>query len=135
VQVINRIGWDGALKAPDANELGWKDTVRINPLEDIVVALQPVSQTLPFPLPDSVRPLDVTMPVGMVSPAMSGINPADGNAIPGTTLPNGATPGSGPGVPNAPINFGQEYAWPYPRSRRERHDAAHHLPGGTTCSN
>lgn len=100
VQVINRIGWDGAVKPPDANELGWKDTVRMNPLEDIVVALQPVSQQLPFPLPDSIRSLDVTMPDNMVSPAISGIDPATGNAIPG-----------GLGTTNARVNFGQEYVW------------------------
>ena len=35
VQVINRVGWDGAVKPPDPNELGWKETVRMNPLEDI----------------------------------------------------------------------------------------------------
>src|SRR6202007_1537855 len=97
VQVVNRIGWDGAVKPPDANELGWKDTVRMNPLEDIVVALQPVSQTLPFPLPDSIRSLDVTMMDGMVSPAISGIDPATGNAIVG-----------GAGTPNAKGDFGQE---------------------------
>ncbi len=27
VQIINRVGWDGAIKPPDDNELGWKDTV------------------------------------------------------------------------------------------------------------
>jgi FtsP/CotA-like multicopper oxidase with cupredoxin domain len=100
VQVINRVGWDGAVKPPDANELGWKDTVRMNPLEDIVVALQPVSQTLPFPLPDSIRSMDPTMPDGVVDPAISGIDPATGNAIPG-----------GLGTTNAKINFGQEYVW------------------------
>ena len=60
VQVVNRIGWDGVVKPPDQNELSWKDTVRMNPLEDIVVALQPLGQNVPFPLPDSIRPLDVT---------------------------------------------------------------------------
>jgi FtsP/CotA-like multicopper oxidase with cupredoxin domain len=100
VQVINRIGWDGAVKPPDANELGWKDTVRMNPLEDIVVALQPVSQQIPFPLPDSIRSLDVTMADNMISPAISGIDPATGNAIP-----------SGLGTTNAKVNFGWEYVW------------------------
>ncbi len=100
VQVINRIGWDGAVKPPDANELGWKDTVRMNPLEDIVVALQPVSQQLPFPLPDSIRSLDPTMPDGVVDPIISGIDPATGNAIPGAS-----------GRINAKVNFGWEYVW------------------------
>ena len=40
VQVINRVGWDGAIRPPDPNELGWKETVRMNPLEDIIVALR-----------------------------------------------------------------------------------------------
>ncbi len=40
VQVINRIGWDGSLRPPDENELGWKETVRMNPLEDIVFAMK-----------------------------------------------------------------------------------------------
>ena len=38
VQVINRVGWDGAIRPPDPNELGWKETVRMNPLEDAIVA-------------------------------------------------------------------------------------------------
>ena len=32
VQLLNRVGWDGFIYLPDANELGWKDTVRISPL-------------------------------------------------------------------------------------------------------
>ena len=52
------------IKPPDANELGWKDTVRMNPLEDAIVALRPIAPSLPFQVPDSIRPLDVTMPLG-----------------------------------------------------------------------
>src|SRR5262249_22222382 len=37
VQVINRVGWDGMVKPPDPNELGWKETVRMNPLEDVII--------------------------------------------------------------------------------------------------
>jgi FtsP/CotA-like multicopper oxidase with cupredoxin domain len=95
VQVINRIGWDGAVKAPDANELGWKDTVRMNPLEDIVVALQPFRQQLPWPVRDSIRLADVTMPAGMTDPMMSGIDP-NNQAV--STV-------------NQILNFGQEYVW------------------------
>ena len=49
VQVINRVGWDGSVRPIDANEAGWKDTVRMNPLEDIVVALQPITPTVAVP--------------------------------------------------------------------------------------
>ncbi len=34
IELINRVGWDGAVRPPDPNELGWKDTVRMSPLED-----------------------------------------------------------------------------------------------------
>ena len=42
VQVLNRVTWDNIIIPPDANELGWKDTVRISPLEDTIVALRPI---------------------------------------------------------------------------------------------
>jgi FtsP/CotA-like multicopper oxidase with cupredoxin domain len=64
VQVINRVGWDGAIKPPDPNEVAWKDTLRMNPLEDIIVALRPVQPNVPWQLPDSVRSMDVTRPIG-----------------------------------------------------------------------
>jgi FtsP/CotA-like multicopper oxidase with cupredoxin domain len=93
VQVINRVGWDGAIRPPDPNELGWKETVRMNPLEDCIVAMRPVAPTLPFKVPDSVRPLDPTMPV---NDPITVTNPADGNAIT---------------IPNALTDFGWEYVW------------------------
>lgn len=64
VQLINKVGWDGAIRPADPNELGWKESVRMNPLEDTIVALRPVAPTLPFKIGDSVRPLDPTMPLG-----------------------------------------------------------------------
>ncbi|GAB3221008.1 hypothetical protein GCM10027452_41440 [Micromonospora halotolerans] len=64
VQLVNRVGWDGTVRPPDANELGWKDTVRVNPREDVIVALRPVPPTLPFKIGDSVRLLDPTRPAG-----------------------------------------------------------------------
>ena len=47
VQLINRVGWDGFISTPDDNELGWKDTVRVSPLEDTIVALRPVAPRMP----------------------------------------------------------------------------------------
>ena len=63
VQMLNRVGWDGAIRLPDPNELGWKDTVRMNPLEDTIVALRPIQPPTPFVLPNSVRPLNPTQPL------------------------------------------------------------------------
>jgi FtsP/CotA-like multicopper oxidase with cupredoxin domain len=101
VQVINRVGWDGAVKPPDENELGWKDTVRMNPLEDVVVALRAMKQVVVNPtdldvsnLPNSVRPLDVTQPLG-TSAQFTGIDPNNQPAV----------------VENDLTNFGWEYVW------------------------
>jgi hypothetical protein len=94
VQLINRVGWDGMIKPPDANELGWKETIKMNPLEDIIVALHPTAPTLPFVVPDSIRPLDPTMPLGSTA-GFTGIDP----------LGNSVT------VSNILVNFGWEYVW------------------------
>ena len=95
VQLINRVGWDGAIRVPDATELGWKETVRISPLEDTIVALRPVSPKHPFGLPDSIRPLNPAKPLGSVED-FSGLDPYTGTAV--TTV-------------NTLYNFGWEYVW------------------------
>jgi FtsP/CotA-like multicopper oxidase with cupredoxin domain len=95
VQLVNRVGWDGAIRPPDANELGWKETVRMNPLEDAIVALRPVAPTLPFKIGDSIRPLDPTKPLGTTSQFL-GRDPLTGNPVT---------------VVNRVVNFGWEYVW------------------------
>ena len=94
VQVVNRMGWDGTVRPPDANELGWKDTVRMNPLEDIVVALQPIKPILPWPIPDSIRLMDVTAPG--TSTQFTGVDPFGNTPAP---------------TANELTNFGWEYVW------------------------
>ena len=32
VQMLNRVAWDGIIRPTDPNELGWKDTVRMQPV-------------------------------------------------------------------------------------------------------
>ena len=96
VQLINRVAWDGILIPPDANELGWKETVRTNPLEHTIVALRPAVPELPFKVPNSTRPIDPTMPVGeiLAGPPGGFVDPA-GNPVT---------------VTNHLVNFGWEYA-------------------------
>ncbi|HET9551543.1 MAG TPA: choice-of-anchor D domain-containing protein, partial [Anaeromyxobacteraceae bacterium] len=94
VQVVNRVGWDGQIRPPDANELGWKESVRMHPLEIIYVALLPVRQKLPWPIPDQIRPLDVTRPLGTTA-QFTGV---DTQNRPVT-------------VSNDLTNFGWEYVW------------------------
>ena len=66
LQVINRVDWTGVIKPPSADELGWKETVRTNPFEDIILALRPtaIDMQLPFTIPNSMRLLDPTVPLG-----------------------------------------------------------------------
>ncbi len=95
VQLLNRVTWDNIVAPPDPTELGWKDTVRVSPLEDTIVALRPLVPQLPFELPNSVRPLNPALPIG----ATLGFNSMDPQGIP--TNP----------VVNQLVNFGWEYVW------------------------
>ena len=104
VQVINRVGWDGFIRAPDPTELGWKETVRVSPLEDTIVALRPVAVTVPFPVPDQVRAIEPTIPLGehLSIPPGGFWFSQSGNPI----IINGVE-----GIPNHLVNFGWEYVW------------------------
>lgn len=101
-QLINRVAWDGALIAPDPNELGWKETFRVNPLEHTIIALRPnipTSSQVPFEVPNSVRLIDTTMPEGaeLIPPPPNGwFNPL-GEPV-GQLL-------------NHYVNFGWEYVY------------------------
>jgi FtsP/CotA-like multicopper oxidase with cupredoxin domain len=93
VQLVNRVGWDGAIRPPDANEMGWKDSVRMNPLEDAIVAMRPATPELPFKIGESIRSIDPTMPANH---PMSAFDPTTGQVV--TSF-------------NAPQNMGWEYVW------------------------
>ncbi len=105
VQVINRVAWDNMIMPPDPNELGWKETVRVNPLEDIIIALRPYAPDLPFDVPDSIRPIDPAMPLGAQLP------------YPPPTVDEWFEPGGEPVITggvegvlyNTMVNFGWEY--------------------------
>jgi len=94
VQLINRVGWDGAIRPPDPNELGWKETVRMNPLEDAIVTFKSVLPTVPFTVPLSSRLLDPTQAPG----STMNFWPQDANGNPVTTV-------------NQVENYGWEYVW------------------------
>jgi hypothetical protein len=96
VQVINRVGWDGTIKPPHANEYGWKETVVMSPLEDILVAVRAKKPVLAgFGLPFSQRLRDPSQPGG-VPMGFTQINAATGMP----TL-----------ITNQVDNFGWEYVW------------------------
>ena len=105
VQVLNRVTWDNIIIPPDPTELGWKETVRVSPLEDTIVAMRPVIPTLPFDFPNSVR---------LLSPMM-----ADGAAIDLSSVKDGLGLGISAFAPNGEpidvynhyVNFGAEYVY------------------------
>ena len=88
VQVINRVAIDGTLLPPDPNELGWKETVRMNPGQDVILAVRAIVPTLPWKLGDSVRLLEPSMKLGDTY-----------------TDANGVT------VTNTMQDYGWEYVW------------------------
>ncbi len=103
VQVVNRVTWDNIIIPPEPTELGWKDTVRVSPLEDTIVALRPIVPVLPFAVPDSKRPLNPMMPIGArgdlnTAGLEAGFNNTDTNGAPMTTA-----------IVNDVVNFGWEY--------------------------
>ena len=106
VQLVNRVGWDGMIKPPDANELGWKETIRMNPLEDVIVAMRPKKPSVPFSVPNSTRLLDPTMEE--MPNAWSTLNPLTGAGIVINNVPFSNDPAANPPFP---INLGWEYVW------------------------
>ena len=96
VQVLNRVTWDNIIIPNDPEENGWKDTVRMSPLEDTIVVLRPVIPQVPFEVPNSVRPLNPMMPANSEE-AFFNTDP-QGNPL--------TTP-----IENRTINFGWEYVW------------------------
>jgi FtsP/CotA-like multicopper oxidase with cupredoxin domain len=95
VQIINRVGWDGTVKAPRDYEFGWKETVVMNPLEDIIVAVRAKHPLVPFGQPQSKRLMDPSEPEGSTL-GFTQIDPYTNNPLT---------------VSNAVVNFDNEYVW------------------------
>jgi len=98
VQLINRVAWDNNIRPPDPNELGWKETLRVNPLQDTIVALRPIVPDVPFDLPNSIRPIDPTKPLGVPLKVQGQIGAFDTSGQPITLV-------------NHLVNFGWEHVW------------------------
>ena len=112
VQVINRVGWDGSIRPPAANEVGWKETLRMNPLEDVYVAVKAVHPVTPFGVPASHRVLDPSQTVGSTT-YFTNIDPMTGAAPTSQTmLVNGINTAVATGTySNQLTDFDNEYVW------------------------
>ncbi|RIV40793.1 hypothetical protein [Micromonospora radicis] len=95
VQVVGRVARDGTIRAPHPGESGWKQIVRVDPAEDVILALRPEAPPLPFKIGDSVRLLDPARPAG-VRIGSTPVSPLDGRPA---------------AVTNQLVNQGWEYRW------------------------
>ncbi len=103
VQLVNRVDWANVNLGVRPEELGWKDTVKFNQLEDLIVAVKSKQPPLPFGVPYSIRPLEPSAPVGSTE-GITQINVTDPN--------NPQIPiGQPMTVLNDLTNFGWEYVW------------------------
>ena len=102
VQLVNRVGWDGQILFPEPNELGWKDTVKISPLMDTIVAVRPRAPALPFGITNSLRPLNPSIPLD----STMGFNSVDWQTGEARRVGGVVTP-----VTNVMYDFGWEYVW------------------------
>jgi FtsP/CotA-like multicopper oxidase with cupredoxin domain len=125
-QVLSRVGQDGQVapgafpagSAVDAQDVGWKDTVKVNPLEVTFLALRPTVPApteIPFELPNSVRLIDPTLPDGatLPPPGPAGWFDPNGNPI--------------AEILNHTVNFGWEYVWHCHILSHEEMDFMHSL--------
>jgi FtsP/CotA-like multicopper oxidase with cupredoxin domain len=116
VQVINRVAWDGTIRPPEDNELGWKETLRMNPLEDVYVAVKAVKPVTPFGLPRSTRLLDPSQAADSTL-GFTQIDPTTGQAPRFQSfVKDGAAGGVNTDLPvaqyaNKITDFDNEYVW------------------------
>jgi FtsP/CotA-like multicopper oxidase with cupredoxin domain len=139
VQVVAHRAHDlaGTLRPPEPEEMGWKETVKNWPGEDVIVAVRPKTPALPFGLPNSNRLLDPTLvkdatandvlygtsvatdPNRGAPEATPGFVPfafnqydLDATHTSASTSPTGTKFGDLlPIVSNTSANFGWEYVW------------------------
>lgn len=114
VQLINRVDWAGVIKPPAPNETGWKETIFMNPLEDVYVAVKAVRPVTPFGLPTSSRVLDPGQAIDSTL-AFTNIDPITGQAPRfQTQLVNGISvkvPTPNGIYANKLTDFDNEYVW------------------------
>ncbi len=128
-QVINRVGWDGTAKPIEDNEAGWKETIKMNPLEDIILVMQAAMPQAPFGLDRSIRAQDPSQPLGVnmgfTQFYTAGLNgtPVGGLVIPSNAYPVNANNNLGnlalgigdtaalQPIVNSMEDYDQEYVW------------------------
>ena len=120
VQLLNRVTWDNIVIPPEPSELGWKETIRVSPLEDTIVAVRPIIPALPFGVPDSTRPYNPMMPIGARGSA--GRPQRDRSRL--QQRRSRRQPDRTDHQPGRLLRLGIRVALPHPQPRRDGHDAS-----------
>lgn len=126
-EIINSTDLAGQIYMPDANDLGYKETIKFNPFQSTFIAMRPQRQpNLPWELPTSIRPLEPAAPLGTVDGPTGCVN--NPFAIPPQLGPN-CVPfsvvdpqGNAVATTNALVNFGYEYVHHCHLLGHEEHD-------------
>jgi FtsP/CotA-like multicopper oxidase with cupredoxin domain len=93
VQVVARMQWDGINQPLTGDDLGWRDTVSIDQLTVLFVAIRPIVPNVPWSLPNSIRPLSPSETLGVPGMMMSAADPLNNPVTQNNQL----------------VNFGWEY--------------------------
>ncbi len=108
VQVLGRFDTvTQAFVPPQADEQGWKETVKNWPQEDVIVALKAKTPQLPFGLPKSVRLLDPTLPAN----ATTAVSPRPGVDTQFAFSQFDVNTGVAAPVANVQQDYDWEYVW------------------------
>jgi FtsP/CotA-like multicopper oxidase with cupredoxin domain len=127
VQVVAIIGWDGINQTIPGYDLGWRDTVQMDQLTTVYIAVKPVVPIVPWQLPNSVRPLsptetifaaDGSTPITTQDPMMSAFDPANNGVVAANQL----------------VNFGWEYMFHCHILGHEEGDMMRPIPVGVVLT-
>jgi FtsP/CotA-like multicopper oxidase with cupredoxin domain len=66
LQILARVNWQGVSLPLDGEDMGWKETIRVNPMQDLYVAVKAAKPRTPFGVPTSSRYRDPAMPANSV---------------------------------------------------------------------
>jgi FtsP/CotA-like multicopper oxidase with cupredoxin domain len=127
VQIIAILGWDGINQPLPAYDLGWRDTVQMDQLTVIYLAIKPIVPIVPWQLPNSIRPLSPSDTLF----ASDGISPITTQNMNMSTFDPTNT---GVTIANQLVNFGWEYMFHCHILGHEEGDMMRPIPVGVVLT-
>ena len=126
VQILAVLGWDGVNQVLPAYDMGWRDTVQMDQLTTIYVAIKPIVPIVPWQIPNSLRPLDPQTnmfaangsPITTQDPMMAAFDPSNTPVVAFNQL----------------VNFGWEYMFHCHILGHEEADMMRPIPVGVVLT-